>query len=100
VSRGTKCHITRPCDGGHLLNPRGPPLESHISHVTVFLVNQYCEIQLEIILNISNKDTTYTGSEKTDGLQQVRFHNGSMLQHYSELPEAIGVPVGCNDTLN
>jgi len=56
-------------DGGHLLNPLGSPLESHIFPVTIFPVNRYYEIQLEIILNISNKNTTYTGQRETDGLQ-------------------------------
>jgi len=46
----------------------GPPLESHISLVTVFPVNQYREAELKIIL-ILNKDTTYIGAGETDGFQ-------------------------------
>ena len=84
MPRETKCHIACPSNGGHLLNPqratswilRGPPLESHVSWllyswycILVFPRKWYCKTQLEIILNISNKDTTYTRSGKTD-----RFH--------------------------
>jgi len=41
---------------------------SRIPHflVTVFPVKQYREAQLKIILNIYNKDTTYTGVGETD----------------------------------
>jgi len=47
----------------------GPPLESHISLVTIFPINQYREAQLEIILKIYNKDKSYTGAGETDGFQ-------------------------------
>ena len=66
MPRGTKCHITRTCDGDHLLNPQGPPLESHSSHVTVFPVNQYREAQLEISI-VYDKDVTYIKVGEADG---------------------------------
>jgi len=76
--------------------PWGPPLESHISHVIIFPVNQYREAQLKIILNTYkyNKDTTYTGAGETDGFQYVYC-----VTPVLNTPEATWDWVGCTSTL-